>query len=538
MKSTFIFGHRNPDTDSICSSIALSYLKNCMGSNTVPKAIGHLNNETKFVLKYFNVEEPEFLNDVRVRIKNVEYDKKAFIYQDESIYKAYNIMHDQNITAVPIIDNNKKLIGFVAMKELAKFLISGNKEHINTTLKNIVEVLDADILYKANDLVEGNIMVAGYQSSTFHDEIKLSNNDILIVGDRFKIIDYAISSKVQMIILALNSKIDDSLLEKAIKNNVTIIRSHLSSFRIANTVSLSNYIISINNTDHPLCVFDDDYYTDFKTLTKKIKHTNYPVINHKNECLGLINLNWANEYEKQKIILVDHNNFSQSIEGIEEAEVIEIIDHHNIGSIGTSMPINFRCMTVGATATMIYQMFVEKKVLIPKHIAGLLASAIISDTVLLTSPTTTPDDIFAVNELCKIAEIDLNKYGYEMLKIASSIKGMTINEVIYQDYKTYKVLDKNIGLGQILTMDFEEIRKHINEYVEKLNEINLNNPGIVALFITDVIKEGTYIIYNEESVDIIKEGFNLEEVYEGIFIKGIISRKKQILPAILSVMNK
>ena len=396
MKSTFIFGHRNPDTDSICSSIALSYLKNCMGSNTVPKAIGHLNNETKFVLKYFNVEEPEFLNDVRVRIKNVEYDKKAFIYQDESIYKAYNIMHDQNITAVPIIDNNKKLIGFVAMKELAKFLISGNKEHINTTLKNIVEVLDADILYKSNDLVEGNIMVAGYQSSTFHDEIKLSNNDILIVGDRFKIIDYAISSKVQMIILALNSKIDDSLLEKAIKNNVTIIRSHLSSFRIANTVSLSNYIISINNTDHPLCVFDDDYYTDFKTLTKKIKHTNYPVINHKNECLGLINLNWANEYEKQKIILVDHNNFSQSIEGIEEAEVIEIIDHHNIGSIGTSMPINFRCMTVGATATMIYQMFVEKKVLIPKHIAGLLASAIISDTVLLTSPTTTPDDIFAV----------------------------------------------------------------------------------------------------------------------------------------------
>ena len=213
MKSTFIFGHRNPDTDSICSSIALSYLKNCMGSNTVPKAIGHLNNETKFVLKYFNVEEPEFLNDVRVRIKNVEYDKNAFIYQDESIYKAYNIMHDQNITAVPIIDNNKKLIGFVAMKELAKFLISGNKEHINTTLKNIVEVLDADILYKANDLVEGNIMVAGYQSSTFHDEIKLSNNDILIVGDRFKIIDYAISSKVQMIILALNSKIDDSLLE-------------------------------------------------------------------------------------------------------------------------------------------------------------------------------------------------------------------------------------------------------------------------------------------------------------------------------------
>lgn len=538
MKPVYIFGHRNPDTDSICSSIALSYLKNSTGWYTIAKTVGHLNNETKYVLNYFKVPEPEYLNDVRVRIKNIDYDKYTYIFENESIYKAYNIMHDHNITAVPLVNKDEKLTGFVSMKDIAKFLISGNRDHINTTLDNILNVLNAETITNFDKDIEGNIMVVGYKSSTFYDEIKLTNQDILITGDRYKILNYAIESKVKLVILALNNKLDDNLLEKAKENKVTIIRTSLSSFDIANLVSLSNYIVSINSTPNPISIYDDDYYTDFKLLTKKNKHTNYPVITHKNKCLGVINLNWDNDYEKQKVILVDHNNFAQSVEGIEEAEVIEIIDHHNLSSIGTNMPINFKCMALGSTATIIYQMFVEKNVIIPKYIAGLLASAIISDTLMLTSPTTTPDDVYALDELCKIANIDSAEYGYNMLKVSTSIKGLTINEIIYKDYKSYRVGNKNIGLGQILTMDFDEIKSNINEYIEKLDEINLNNPGLAALFITDIIKGGTYVIYNTSSSNIIKEGFNLKEIYEGIYLPNIISRKKQILPAILEVIDK
>lgn len=536
--NTLIFGHRNPDTDSICSSIALSYLKNQFNERTIPKAIGHLNSETKFVLKYFGVSEPQYLNDVKVRIKNIKYNKKAVVYEKSTIHDAYIIMHDESITAIPLVNKERKLTGFVSMKDIAKFLIEGNKQLIDTSLVNILKVLNAEIITCYDEYIKGKTMLVGYQSSTFHEEIKLTSEDILIIGDRYKIIEYAIESKVKLIILALNNTLSKDIIDKAKKNNITIIRTHLSSFEIANMISLSNYIDSINNCTNPITVFDDDYYDEFQILSRKTKHTNYPVINHKNECLGLISLNRSNEYEKQKVILVDHNNFDQSIEGIEEAIILEIIDHHNLGTIGTKVPINFRSMPVGCTATIIYKMFLEKKVKIPKHIAGLLLSAIISDTLLFTSPSTTNEDVEASQKLAKLAKININEYGYKMLKAASSIEGLSINEQIYQDYKSYTVGKLHIGLSQLTTLTFDEIYKNKDEYIEKLNSMNEISPGVNALFITDIIRKGSYVIYNNKSEEIIRDAFNLNEIYQGIFIPNIISRKKQILPAIMDILEK
>ncbi len=536
MQATYIMGHRNPDTDSICSSIALSYLKNKLGEKTIAKASGHLNNETKFVLDYFHVSAPQYINDVRVRIKNIKYDKKGMVDEFDSIYHAVKKMQEQNISGISVINKEKKLVGFTSLKDLTKFIVCGDKEKLRTSLDNLLSVLSAESITKSVKEINGNILIAGLQSSTFQDEIKLTDKDILIVGDRYKIIDYALNSKVQLIILAKDSKLDRNLIDKAKLNNVTIIRSKLSSFQIANRITLCNYVSLVLSTKDPVVVHDDDYYTDFLNLRSRYNYTNYPVVNRKGEALGIISLSWPNKFNKQKIILVDHNDLEQSVIGIEEAEIVEIIDHHNMGKIGTSIPINFRCKPVGCTATIIYESFMESKVSIPKYIAGLLVSAILSDTMLFTSPTTTEEDKKAAMKLAKIAKVDVKKYGYDMLKAASTIKGLSINEQIYQDYKSYTVGNRQMGISQLTTMDIDEILANLDDYVAKLKEMRIGNNGVYALFITDVIKNGTYIIYEESSENIIKEAFNLDKIYQGVFIEGIISRKKQIIPAIMNIL--
>ena len=268
-----------------------------------------------------------------------------------------------------------------------------------------------------------------------------------------------------------------------------------------------------------------------------INHTNYPVINNKNECLGLIRLTGPNDYEKQKVILVDHNNLAQSVDGIEEADILEIIDHHNLGAIGTSVPINFRSKPVGCTSTMLYDLFVEEKVSIPKNIAGLMLSAILSDTLLLTSPTTTEDDRFAAVKLANIAKVDIDTYGLEMLKAASSIAGKSVAELINMDLKTYSVGNKTLGISQIMTMDFDTIKENIDEFINKLNEMVNTNYSIVVIFITDIIKNGSYVLYNTKSADIIADSFGIKNIHQGVFLPKMVSRKKQILPAILNIVD-
>ncbi len=534
--ATFIFGHKNPDTDSVCSSIALAYLKNELGEKCIPKVLGNINNETKFVLDYFNVPVPNYLNDVRVRIKKIKYDHKAYINEYASINDAFNLMQKHNITAIPLVNEQKKLTGYVTLKELAKYLINGDKEKIDTTLENIINTLEATVITKYDDTIKGNIMVVGMKSKDFFDTIELHKDDILIVGDRYRVLDYAIDSKVKLIILPFNSSINPELLEKAKNNRINIIETSLGSYLISNKILLANYIKSINTNHNPITVNNEDCYQDFRQMIHKINHTNYPVINNKGECLGLIRLTGPNTYEKQKVILVDHNNFAQSVDGIEEAEIVEIIDHHNLGAIGTNIPINFRSKPVGCTATMIYEMFNENKISIPKNIAGLLLSAILSDTLLLTGPTTTEDDKFAAVKLAASAKISIDKYGLEMFKAASDISQMTEKEIILSDFKAYNVEDVTIGIAQVMSMDYEYIKKHTDNFVTILNGMS-DKYKTIALFITDIIRKGSYVIYNKESELIIKEAFGLNEIFEGIFIPRIVSRKKDFLPSILGVME-
>ena len=535
--TTFIFGHKNPDTDSVCSAIALSYLKNEQGGKTAPKVLGNINNETKFVLDYFKVPVPSYLNDVRIRIKNIKYDKKAYINELSSINAAFNLMQKQNTTAVPLIDDKKKLTGYVTLKEIARYLINGNKEIVNTLLDNIIETLNAKVITKFDEYISGDILIAGLKDKTFQKEVELSNEDILIVGDRTKILEYAIDSRVKLIILPLNINVDKKIIKKAEAKRINIIASELDSFQIANKILLSNFVKSINLNKSPITVNNEDYYNEFKNMTHRVNHSNYPVVNNKNECLGLIKLTGPNLYEKQKVILVDHNNFAQSVDGLDEADILEIIDHHNIGDIGTSLPINFRSRPVGCTATMIYDMYKEQKVSIPKNMAGLMLSAILSDTLLLTSPTTTEDDKFVAVKLASIAKVDIDTYGYEMLKASSSIEGKSVEELIKTDFKSYVVGDKLLGISQIMTMDIETVEKNIDEFIAKLNEMVTLNYSIVTIFITDVIKNGSYVLYNDAAAGIIQDSFGLKHIHQCMFLPKIVSRKKQIQPNIISVLE-
>lgn len=538
MKPIYIFGHKNPDTDSVCSAIALSYLKNRQKIKSIPKIIGPISNATKFVLDYFKIDYPSYLNDVKVQIKDVHYTKNAYINETDCINNAHSFMKDHDLTAIPLVDNKKILKGYVTLKDMAKYLISGKRDYIKTNLKHLLQTLDAKIITNFQNEFEGNVKMVSLGSDTFIKEVPLDSNSILIVGDRYKVIEYAIASKVQLIILTRGRVIPVKLLNKAIKNKVNIITSAYTSFELCNRVFLANYISLINDTPNPTTIDIHGFYTDFISLTKRLNYTNYPVVNKNNECLGVLKLTDSLLYEKQKVILVDHNNFEQSIEGLNEAEIVEIIDHHNIGSIGTNLPISFTSRPVGCTATIVYDEFIKSKIAIPKDIAGILLSSIISDTLLFTSPTTTQADIDTANKLAKLAKLDLDTYGKEMLKAASSLKGLTINEIINQDFKSYLISDKNYGIAVTTTMDYEEIEKDLDKYIDRLNEMSKSGYKAVLMFVTDIIKKGSYVLYNKDSENLIADTFKLKKVYEGMFIEDLISRKKQILPALMKEVEK
>ena len=418
----YIFGHKNPDTDSVCASIGLSYLKNKLGYNTIPAVLGSINAETKFALEKFGFKSPYHLNDVRLQIKDVNYHKNCFIDKNLSIKDAFDYMNKYSLTGIPVVENKNKYYGYISLKEIAKEIITGDYHRIDTSYGNLLSVLKGTKLLKFDKEITGNVMAATYGNDSFIQNVQIHEDDILIIGDRKTILNYAITNGVKLIILIGNAKINDELLSKARKNRTNIISTSLSSYEVGKMISLSNYIKNYMRDEDEAITFNDvDYLSDFLEQTKHYKHTNYPILNKKNECTGMMTITDTNNVHKKEVILVDHNNISQSVDGLEESDILEVIDHHNVGDISTKKPISFRISVCGSASTIVWTMFRENHINIPKDIAGLLASAIISDTLLLTSPTTTEIDRFALDELCHIAKIKAKKYGTDLLKAGMSV---------------------------------------------------------------------------------------------------------------------
>jgi len=537
MKKTLIFGHKKPDTDAVMSAIGYSYLKNELGFNTEARILGDLNKETLYALKYFKLEEPKYLNDVKLQLKDVNYHKGFYLKDIDSIYDGYQLMLKEGQTGLPVANENGYFEGLITLKDLSHVMINENGEDLDTSYDNLCKVLEASEVVRCSDEIKGKLLVAAYRSSTFMSNVILSEDDILIVGDRHSVIEYAVTSRVKLIILTNGSFIKDEHIEIAKNNGVNIIRTNYDTYRVSKLVSLTNYIKTMLRAYNPTKFIETDFVSDVIDINNKLKHTNYPVVDKNNKCLGLLRITDLSDYNPKKVILMDHNEKLQSVDGLDEAEIQEIIDHHNLGSITTNNPINFRNMAVGSTCTIVYNLYKEKNVLIPKNIAGALISGILSDTLILKSPTATDKDREAVDGLSKILSIDYEKYGMSLLKAGTSLDGMDKEDVLYNDYKLYTVNDKNFAVGQFFTMNFDEISSELDEYVKVLDKVSeANNYALVALYVTDIIKNGSYVIYNTKGKNIMELVYQ-DNIEEGYFVEGCVSRKKHVIPQIMSILE-
>lgn len=538
MEKVYIFGHKKPDTDSVAGAISFAYLKRKLGINAEARILSEVNKETIYALNRFGFEVPKYLNDVKVELKDIKYNKNYYANQNDSIFNVYNTFNEHGITGIPLVDDHKKFVGYVSLKELANELIKGDTNEINAKFMDIVDVLNASSYYKFDDFMSGNVLAVALPFAQFSDFINIYEDTILICG-RDSIIEDAVKHKARLIIVVANKELTKEEIDLIRYNKVNVIVTPYDTFKTSRLITLANPIKTIKRSSSAVCFGPNDYLTDFVEISNKLKHTNYPIVNSKGYCDGMLRLIDTNLITRKKVILVDHNEPSQSADGLNEADILEIVDHHNIGKISTLLPINFRNMSVGSVNTIIYTLYKENNIEIPSDIAGLMLSGIISDTLLLASPTTTELDKHVAKNLANIAELDLYKYGKELLKSGVSNDGLTINEIVYKDFKSYVTGEVKFGIGQVFTTDFKEYSDRLNEYVDELNHIADNNDYKVAcLFVTDILENNSYLLFNDGAKEYLNDAYELSDIKEGEKLMGVISRKKQMVPPIMGVLEK
>ena len=539
MEKVLVFGHKNPDTDSVCGAISLAYLKNIKKNKEyIPYILGEVNNETKYVLNHFKINKPLYLNDTKLQVSDLRYKKDCYLNEHRTLNDLYNFMQKEEITGVPICDKSNKYLGIVTMKDLLKIIIDPHYDLVDTSYDNVLNIIKGKEILRFKEKINGRVILSPYKTTDFEENINLSSENILITGNRFNIIKDAINNKVRLIIVVGSKKISDDILALARKNKIDIILTMQDALYVSKMIILANFISHILVKSNNAVIDENMYVNDFLTIANKYKYTNYPVVNRKGEVLGVLRSSDINDKNKKKVVLVDHNELSQSVDGIEEADILEIVDHHKIGNINSSSPINFRNMAVGSSNTIIYEMYKEAKVKPTREIAGLMLSGIISDTLLFHSPTSTLLDEKAATELANIAKVDMTKYAKSMFEAAASIKGKTIEELIYNDFKSFNISNRKIGIGQMTVIDYKEVLKDKDKYISVLEKISKEHDyDIMAFCITDVINSNTYLLYNEKAKTVFETIFDADPIYEGYELKGVVSRKKQIIPLLMEELK-
>jgi manganese-dependent inorganic pyrophosphatase len=537
MKYNLIFGHKTPDTDSVCSAIALTHLKNKLNEPSKSYILGNINKETAFVLKYFNVSVPEILDNVKIQIKDLDFERVKPFTKNKSVHFAYFHMNENKLRTLPIVDEENNLCGLITMKDIAMSLINTDQHYLCTSYDNIIETLLGKSILKFDEIIKGYVIVAAFEEKTLRKSDIVNENSIVITGDRYDVIKYAIESKVRLIIVTGDLEVTDELIEMAIKNKVNIIGTAYHTYYTAKNISLAKYVDDIMKKNDIMLFSEEDYLNDCKEDIEQSKHSKFPIISKDKKYLGLLSRSHLINPKRKKVILVDHNEMNQSADGIEEAEILEVIDHHKIGDIKTSIPISFRNTPVGSTSTIIFQMYRENNVEISKDIAGLILSGIISDTLLFKSPTTTERDKYAVNELLKIVDLDLHEYAMDMFRAGTSLEGKTLEEIIYQDFKKFNLVYKNVGISQVFTLDINEIMNRKEEFVKLIDDITSDKYYLIIMAVTDIVNEGSYIFYTSSREKLIRMIFE-EDVHQGIYIDKCVSRKKQIVPKVINALNQ
>lgn len=531
-----IFGHKNPDTDSVASAIALSNLKNKLNENAVPCVIGNINKETQFVLNFFKAAPPRLLKDVKAQVSDLKPDKGRGIPPTTSILWAYRLMVNEQLETLAIVDENKKLLGIVSMKDIAMGLIRGDYYQLETSFKNLIHDLKGTLLTGNKDqLIKGRLSIMAFYFKSI--EGILSQDDIVIVGDRYDVIEYAIEAGVQLIIVTGDKKIPAKHLKHAAANHVAILSVPDDTYYTSKIINQCNYVSTIMRTQEIIKFNPEDYLDEVKDAMGNTHFRNYPVVDDDNTFIGFINRKHIMNSGKKQVILVDHNEYAQSVEGLREAEILEIVDHHKLGDISTSIPIYFRNNPVGSTCTIIHQLYQEHRIKIDYTTAGLLMAGILSDTLNFKSPTTTFQDKNAVKELNDILDLDLEAFSMDMFKAGTSLEGQEIEEIFHKDFKEFVLEGYRVGISQVFTLDIDDIFNRQDDFTNYLHRIHRNlNHGLTLLLITDILKEGSYLLYETNNPAIISQSFHVEP-RQGVFLKGIVSRKKQVVPKILQGIN-
>lgn len=545
-KKVWVVGHKNPDTDSICAAISYAYLKNQSGDKKtyVAKRAGAVNEETRYVLERFGVEEPPLVTYAGAQIKDINIRKTAGVSNQISLKRAWELMKKLEVVTLPVTNQFGKLEGVIVTKDIATSYMDVLDNCVlskaRTQYKTIAETFDGEV-YAGNEhahFVRGKVVIATSNPEYMADYIE--DDDLVILGDREEAQMQAIRSNASCIIIGGGLEVAEEVKKLAEKRDCVIITTPFDTFSVARLINQSMPIKQYM-TRRDLVTFDiDDYVDDVKDVMSRVRHRDFPVLGSNGNYVGMISRRNLMNMQKKQIILVDHNEKSQAVDGIGEAEILEIIDHHRLGSLETVSPVYFRNQPLGCTSTIIYQMYQEQGVEIPKEIAGLLLSAIISDTLMFRSPTCTPFDKGVAKRLAEIADVDIEDHAKKMFRAGSDFKNKTTEEIFYQDFKIFHTEDCDFGVAQISAMsgeELEQIGEQLRPFLPQvLGEKRLN---MVYVMLTDILEESSKIIFaGEDAGKILAHAFKKQEDADGILLDGIISRKKQMIPTLMNEMSE
>ncbi|MDD3369600.1 MAG: putative manganese-dependent inorganic diphosphatase [Lachnospiraceae bacterium] len=548
-KSIIVVGHKNPDTDSICSAIAYANLKNKLaqsngsGHKYVANRAGLLNEETQFVLDRFNVKSPAYLKDVRTQVKDIEIRETEGVAESISLKKAWTLMKDLNVVTLPITDDDY-LTGIITIGDIATSYMDVYDSTIlstaHTRYRNILETLDATMIVGDIDgfYDTGKVLIAAANPDLMESYIE--KNDLVILGNRYESQLCAIEMNAGCIIVCEGATVSLTIKKLAEERGCTVISTPHDTYTVARLINQSMPISFFMQKNNLITFHEDDFVDTIREVMAKKRHRDFPILDKKGKYVGMVSRRNLLNMTKKQIILVDHNEKTQAIEGVEDADILEIIDHHRLGSLETISPVFFRNQPLGCTATIIYQMYQENKVKIDKVTAALLCSAILSDTLMYRSPTCTELDKTAAEKLAEIAGIQVEEFAREMFNAGSNLKSKTPSEIFYQDFKKFAINDTAFGVGQINAMssdELSEIKERLIPYLHQaLEDLNVN---MIFFMLTDIINEATELLFvGQGSSDLVENAFNLSPGENSFYLKGVISRKKQLLPTLMSALQQ
>lgn len=540
-KKVFVIGHKNPDTDSICSAIAYAALKNKTDDGVfVPKRAGEVNNETKYVLDFFDVETPEFIGHVGTQVKDVEIKPTPSLNEGISLKNAWKKMRDLRESTMPIV-NDGVLEGIISVKDIATANMDIYETRIlaisHTKYTNVLDAIDGTMIVgdSEEEITKGKILIGAANPDLLENYVE--DGDMLLTGNRFENQLCGIEMNAGCIVVCTGAPISKTIQKLAKENNCKIISTPHDTLMVARLISQSAPVRYFMKKDHLITFSREDFISDIRDTLAKIRHRDFPVLDRDGKYCGMLSRRSLLNMDNKKIILVDHNEKGQAVDGIDEAEILEIIDHHRLGSMETALPVFFRNQPVGCTGTIIYDLYQENNVEVDKKIAGLLCSAIISDTLMFRSPTCTPKDKKAAEELAKIAGIEIQEHAEKMFRAGSSLADKTPEEIFYQDFKKFSGNDKNFGAGQISSMDkteLEQLRPKIAAYMEGA----VKEGEMLFFLLTNILTESSDLVFaGEGAKELVETAFG-EPQENWVHVPGLVSRKKQFVPSVLHVLQQ